>query len=312
MPAELKAVPPLHYQCRTILMPIFAWERTKFNEDGEVPVPGQGEFQQFEGFGQPDLLAMAPQPLPPAPVPTKLKPAPRPKRQPRPKPVPKAEELTLENLDKEQARLRAEVPKFQSAAAAQSWLQERYPQLKDVDFNSFDSLSRQKVTEQFHTMAQLFPEEAKRILRLGPTTKGEPVYAQATYLTHDPQSGFWSRGIEFNPTHVGDTPQFERSLRRDIVMGFHPVGSDSVESVLTHEFGHVIDESLKAKQHLWKEYAAASNANRNISNYAKKNKNERITEPLETIMHAGFGRQTEGTRMLWNLLKSAGLLRGGL
>lgn len=55
---ELRAVPPLHYSCRTVLAPVFEWDRgLAWGQD--LPAPGQPPFQgnQYQGFGQPSLIA---------------------------------------------------------------------------------------------------------------------------------------------------------------------------------------------------------------------------------------------------------------
>jgi len=55
--SEIEAVPPLHYQCRTVLEPIFSFDSGyKFDEAGLLPAPGRGNYMQFAGFGQPELV----------------------------------------------------------------------------------------------------------------------------------------------------------------------------------------------------------------------------------------------------------------
>lgn len=46
-------VPPGHYQCRTILIPLYPWDAPEFTSHGKFP-DGPGE-QGFPGFGQQDL-----------------------------------------------------------------------------------------------------------------------------------------------------------------------------------------------------------------------------------------------------------------
>lgn len=55
---DLKAVPPLHFNCRTILAPVFDFDRG-FAWAEAVPVPGEGDYRgaQYQGFGQPELFA---------------------------------------------------------------------------------------------------------------------------------------------------------------------------------------------------------------------------------------------------------------
>jgi len=55
---DLKAVPPLHFSCRTLLAPVFSFDRG-FSWDSNVPAPGEGLYRgaQYKGFGQPDLVS---------------------------------------------------------------------------------------------------------------------------------------------------------------------------------------------------------------------------------------------------------------
>ena len=54
---DLRAVPPLHFSCRTLLEPIFDFERPVFADIDDLPEPGEGKWERFEGFGQKDLIA---------------------------------------------------------------------------------------------------------------------------------------------------------------------------------------------------------------------------------------------------------------
>jgi len=62
---DLHAIPPLHYQCRTVLDCIFAWQSVTFDSPHDLPEPGKGNFAQFQGFGQKKILQQTP--LAPAP-----------------------------------------------------------------------------------------------------------------------------------------------------------------------------------------------------------------------------------------------------
>lgn len=55
--ADLRAVTPLHFNCRTVLSPVFEWDRG-FAWGQDLPAPGVPPYQgnQYQGFGQPDLI----------------------------------------------------------------------------------------------------------------------------------------------------------------------------------------------------------------------------------------------------------------
>ena len=53
---DLRAVPPLHFNCRTVLEPLFEFERPRFEDIETLPEPGDEHYPQFEGFGQSELI----------------------------------------------------------------------------------------------------------------------------------------------------------------------------------------------------------------------------------------------------------------
>lgn len=50
---DLPWTPPGHYQCRTVLRPLFAWDAPEFADAAGLPVPS--DYEGFEDFGQPEL-----------------------------------------------------------------------------------------------------------------------------------------------------------------------------------------------------------------------------------------------------------------
>ena len=55
---DLRAISPFHFSCRTIMVPLFSFDKG-FAWDDQVPIPGEGFYQaaQYKGFGQRDLVA---------------------------------------------------------------------------------------------------------------------------------------------------------------------------------------------------------------------------------------------------------------
>lgn len=54
-------------------------------------------------------------------------------------------------------------------------------------------------------------------------------------------------GITFNKKFAGNFDEFLHSLQKDVKSGWHPIGTDTPAAVLTHEFGHQIDNYLQKK-----------------------------------------------------------------
>jgi hypothetical protein len=55
----------------------------------------------------------------------------------------------------------------------------------------------------------------------------------------------WFAGITFNSNNGKDITQLLDCLKKDVLSKFHPVGCDTVKSVLDHEIGHQLDDMLK-------------------------------------------------------------------
>jgi len=62
---DLHAIPPLHYQCRTVLDCVYAWQNVNFDSPHDLPEPGKGDFMQFAGFGQQAVVDTTPGAPPP-------------------------------------------------------------------------------------------------------------------------------------------------------------------------------------------------------------------------------------------------------
>jgi hypothetical protein len=81
---------------------------------------------------------------------------------------------------------------------------------------------------------------AKKMVKK-PTTSGR-VWASAT-------DGSWGKlqGIAFNKKWAGDPGALVADLARCVASGFHPVGCDSIRSIVDHELGHQLDYLLKLR-----------------------------------------------------------------
>lgn len=112
-------------------------------------------------------------------------------------------------------------------------------------------------------------------------------------------------GITFNKKFASNYDDFLNSLQSDVKSGWHPIGTDTPASVLTHEFGHQIDNFLKAKgvrdwvQPMFEEYRnEATSLLRNgtyktsreaygnlLSDYGSKNSAEFLAEAFSEYIH---------------------------
>ncbi|MDP2607956.1 MULTISPECIES: phage minor head protein [unclassified Oceanobacter] len=89
-------------------------------------------------------------------------------------------------------------------------------------------------------------------------------------------------GIAINKTWGKDPARFNQALADDVASQYHPIGCDSIRSVVDHELAHQLDDLLKLDkdpevQTLFKQARQAGMANE-VSRYANKNISEFIAE----------------------------------
>lgn len=89
-------------------------------------------------------------------------------------------------------------------------------------------------------------------------------------------------GVAVNSKWGGDVPAFKRALRTQVDIKYHPVGCDSIKSVIDHEFGHQVDDllGLHLDADVVSAYKEAMQAGitEEVSQYAAKNVKEFIAE----------------------------------
>jgi hypothetical protein len=90
------------------------------------------------------------------------------------------------------------------------------------------------------------------------------------------------KGVTVNKTWGKDPERFKRQLTSDVEKQFHPIGCDTIRSVVDHEIGHQLDDLLSL--HTDKEVISLFSAARErgmkteVSQYANKNIKEFIAE----------------------------------
>jgi hypothetical protein len=90
-------------------------------------------------------------------------------------------------------------------------------------------------------------------------------------------------GVSVNSKWAKDPAAFAESLGKDVESGFHPIGNDSIKSVIDHELGHQLDHLLGLRNsqrvnNLYKEWRYNDPAGAELSRYAQKNIAEFIAE----------------------------------
>lgn len=241
------------------------------------------------------------------------------------KPEPKGEVIDLRppkpQLDKNKSRTQRFIgapgpPENATIGELDTWAKETYP------FITWEILhgnpqATGKILAEFHKLSQDFPEVTKYMRSIsvdaiptrypGEDTSG--VYAQTNM----------SRGaMVFNIRYFGGGPKgfarHEAALKREAAKGrgglkWYPEGADSYESLMTHEYGHMVDKVTGARVEFeqgrrWKEqirYGLGLFAP--VSQYAKSTNQERVAETFNAMYHTPKDKQGIAVHQLESELK---------
>lgn len=134
---------------------------------------------------------------------------------------------------------------------AQDWANTNYQDI-DFDFEGTHIDTINPTIDEFDRLAKKYPKVADRLEYVG-TYEGS---ISSTF--HRWSSGTYAHAtsqgeIGLNPKYYGDPAKFKGALERSVkvlkrngknIGSFHPRGGDNIESVMTHEFGHQVENWL--------------------------------------------------------------------
>jgi hypothetical protein len=133
---------------------------------------------------------------------------------------------------------------------------------------------------------QIIKDQSKKARKASPVPAN--VWAQAT-------NAGWKdlAGITYNDKWSKDYERFKRSVAYSVTTKFHPEGTESPLSVLTHEFGHMVDYFLEDRGLRHKYMDIVNDAlkkdiswfRENLSEYASYNDREVIAEAFAEYKH---------------------------
>ncbi len=111
-------------------------------------------------------------------------------------------------------------------------------------------------------------------------------FVKAMKVDGDAWAHAWSQvdvsGVAINKKWAVDVAAFENSIKKAGSTGWHPVGCDTIKSVVDHEIGHMLDHhlDLRIDNDIKKAYqeAIAKGIKQEVSGYAEKNIAEFIAE----------------------------------
>ena len=178
----------------------------------------------------------------------------------------------------------------------------KHPNIK-FDIDDWDTVETlNPVMHQLDSLLDEFPGAASQMTEV--SLKARRFFSSGTTWAHV-KGG---RIMEFNRLPFVDHPdQLLRSLARSESIGFdgtrfHPIGCDSFESIVTHEFGHVLDGYYKRKyvafadgvrasgfglvSDTWRMFMDKVRSTKQLSEYALENHAEAFAEAFAFLRHA--------------------------
>jgi hypothetical protein len=213
-------------------------------------------------------------------------------------------------------------PPFRKVPDAEKWLRATWPHVTwDLKGLHVDVVN--ELLPELHRLGTEWPQVLGRLKYFG---SYRTVKAGGTRFR-------WPRGcyahasrdgarIAFNPKFFGDPALVRAAVARDAAAGWHPPDTGVLASVLTHEWGHQVDNWLQTltrrsflaaspDPHL-SDAAAMLSAWRGkhratdlLSRYALTNSAEGFAEAFASLRYTPAQRQTEFTRQLGRLLALA-------
>jgi len=138
---------------------------------------------------------------------------------------------------------------------AEEWARNKYPHI-EWDFAGAHIDAINPTLRQFDKLAQQYPEVANRLRYIG--AYGKPGnYHKYPFKNAYAHASLDGLQIGLNPHWYGNPARFKERLASNVLTGWHPKGADSIESVLTHEFGHQVYNWLLRDRQAFSIYISA-------------------------------------------------------
>lgn len=112
---------------------------------------------------------------------------------------------------------------------------------KFLKLEGCDVESAKEVYRAFEQFYDKYPQMVGKLSAPSTGSMKATNYAECTM-------GFGHESISLNARHFGNSAKFKESLARDVEIGWHPKGCDTIKSVVIHELGHSLDGYLAVKQ----------------------------------------------------------------
>lgn len=138
------------------------------------------------------------------------------------------------------------VPDFSTVRQAEQWLSREFPNIK-FDFKGTRIETMNPTVKEFVARAREWPLVAEKLEYFG-TYRGENAPRRARRKwnprewAHASQDG---KRLGINPAWYGNPAKFKASLELSERSGWHPKGATTFETVISHEFGHHVQNWMQ-------------------------------------------------------------------
>jgi len=205
-----------------------------------------------------------------------------------------------------------ELGKFETAEDATAWFAQYHPDTMLNLEGMTDAEAINAISRQTDALLREYPQAGASLKGVRIVDLSEEVWAQAVISTGR---------IELNGKHfIGEGPDsLRRQLVTSVVTKWHPRGGDTIESIITHEFGHFLDDYMwhNNSRSAFTRYVRNSGtglvtdlvhrldvlleAAPRVSEYAKTSREERFAETFTALEH-GSGR-SKATKVMQKVLQ---------
>lgn len=179
-------------------------------------------------------------------------------------------------------------------------MQKRFPEVRDTKFVGTAQLRNKRLYEQqldenFAFWKRAGIGEKRAWEKAKKSTKRRKVSGR-TYASSTNSAWGDLEGICFNKKWAKDMDKLKASVANDVKTNWHPVGTEDPASIMTHEYGHQIDNFLKKHNvrdgidNLWRKYDIDEIKN-GLSRYGSKNSAEFFAEAFAELIHNPEPRQ---------------------
>lgn len=142
----------------------------------------------------------------------------------------------------------AVTPVFTKPAEVETWLKATFPRMHTTPITVRDLRAVNAVVAEYNRLANVFSSVKSEVTAFGTKALGgvQRGRFKGNEWAHVGRFGTGQQVVGLSPARFADPAQLFRDLVSSEVSGFHPPGANTIASIMTHEFGHILDNRIKS------------------------------------------------------------------